>query len=201
MSADHNHEHHHDHHDHGHEHGSQCGHNHDVVYNKVVKAQHKVASVLLRNAKMLPLTFDQRQQMPHDVQASDGSTVICHIHDAVEVGDKLVSNTNQWAIVEAAPEELFEVARGQKGFEEFLHVAGLSFWPVQLNDAGARVVASHECMHMLEHFGLTFGTVTAPMHEIVAPDIKHHDCCGHDHSHDHHHDHGHHHGPDCGHDH
>ena len=54
MSADHS-------HDHDHEHGPDCGHNHDVVYNKVVKANHKVAAVLLRNAKTIELTFDERQ--------------------------------------------------------------------------------------------------------------------------------------------
>ncbi|HEX4844240.1 MAG TPA: hypothetical protein VFV57_11255 [Limnobacter sp.] len=198
MSNTHNHDHHHAH-EHDHAHGAHCDHNHEVVYNKVVKANHKVASVLLRNAKVLSLTFDQRQELPHDVQATDGSTLICHVHDAVEVGDKLVSNTNQWAIVEAATEELFEVARGQTGYEEFLHVAGLNFWPVQLTDTGARVVASHECMHMLEHYGLKFSTLSAPMHEIVAPEIKHQDCCDHDHGHNHGHDHVH--GPDCGHDH
>ena len=203
MSADHSHD--HDHHDRHHEHGPDCGHNHDVVYNKVVKANHKVASVLLRNAKTIELTFDERQEVPHDVKATDGSALICHLHDTVEVGDKLVSNTNEWAIVAAAREELFEVTRGQKGFEEFLHVAGLNFWPVQLNDTGAQVVASHECMHMLEHFELKFSTLTAPMLEIVVPELKHHDCCDHEHAHGHDHGHAHSHehkhGPDCGHEH
>lgn len=206
MSAEHSHNHDHDHdHDHPHEHGPDCGHNHAVVYNKVVKADHKVASVLLRNAKTIELTFDERQEVPHDVKATDGSALICHLHDTVEVGDKLVSNTNEWAIVAAAAEELFEVARGQKGFEEFLHVAGLEFWPVQLTENGLRVVASHECMHMLEHFELKFDTVTAAMREISVPEIKQHDCCDHDHGHDHSHAHDHSnehvHGPDCGHDH
>ncbi len=206
MSAEHSHNHDHDHdHDHPHEHGPDCGHNHAVVYNKVVKADHKVASVLLRKAKTIELTFDERQEVPHDVKATDGSTLICHLHDTVEVGDKLVSNTNEWAIVAAAAEELFEVARGQKGYEAFLHVAGLEFWPVQLTENGLRVVASHECMHMLEHFELKFDTVTAAMQEISVPEIKHHDCCDHDHGHDHGHAHDHPnehvHGPDCGHDH
>ena len=64
-------------------------------------------------------------------------------------------------------------------------------------------------MHMLEHFELKFSTLTAPMLEIVVPELKHHDCCDHDHGHGHGHDHGHSHahahehkhGPDCGHDH
>lgn len=203
MSTDHNHG--HDHHDHEHEHhhSIECGHHHDVVYNKVVKANHKVASVLLRHAKTLSLTFDQRQEVPHDAKAVDGSTLICHIHDALEVGDRLVSNTNEWAIVQAATEELFTVPRGQENFETFLHVAGLNFWPIQLTSEGAQVVASHECMHLLEHFKLEFGKTEAPMNEIVAPEIKHDECCDHDHGHghSHRHDHGHQHGPDCNHDH
>lgn len=185
----------HTHDSHDHEHDPDCGHNHDVVYNKVVKASHKVASVLLRNAKTIELTFDERQDVPHNAKAVDGSTLICHVHDTVEVGDKLVSNTNEWAIVAAAQEELFEIQRDQKGFETFLHVAGLSFWPLQLTDNGARVIASHECMHMLEHFELKFSTLTDVMNEITVPETHHHDGCGHDH------DHSHVHGPDCGHDH
>ncbi|HEX4856473.1 MAG TPA: hypothetical protein VFV28_06640 [Limnobacter sp.] len=204
-SHDHDHNHDHDHHEHDHaehQHGPDCGHNHAVVYNKVVKAAQKVASVLLRNAKTIELTFDQRQEVPHDVKATDGSTIICHLHDTVEVGDKLVSNTNEWVIVAAATEELFKVPRGQARFEEFLHVAGLAFWPVQLTDQNAHVVASHECMHMLEHFGLKFTTLIGPMHEITVPELKHHDCCDHDHhGHGHSHSHEHQHGPDCGHDH
>lgn len=185
-----------------HTHGPDCGHHHDVVYNKVVKANHTVATVLLRNAKTIELTFDQRQEVPHNTQATDGTHIVCHLDDTLEVGDKLVSNTNEWAIVAAAQEELFEIARGQQGFEEFLHVAGLNFWPVQLTEIGARIVASHECMHMLEHFELTFNLQTGPMHEIVVPEIKHHDCCDHDdHTpHAHTHSHAHQHGPDCHHD-
>jgi urease accessory protein len=204
MSADHSHDHDHEHnhsHDHEHEHGPGCGHHHDVVYDKVVKASQKVASVLLRNAKTIELTFDQRQEVPHDVTANDGSRIVCHLHDTVEVGDKLVSNTNEWAIVAASEEELFEIHRGQDKFEEFLHVAGLAFWPVQLTAQGAQVVASHECMHMLEHFGLKFTSMTAAMKEISVPELKQLDCCDHDHGHSHSHDHGHKHGPDCGHDH
>lgn len=204
MSADHshNHDHSHDHdHDHDHQHGPDCGHNHAVVFNKVVKASQKVAAVLLRNAKTIELTFDQRQEVPHDVKATDGSALICHLHDTVEAGDKLVSNTNEWAVVAAASEELFEIQRGQPGFEAFLHVAGLAFWPVQMSENGAQVVASHECMHMLEHFGLKFSTLTGPMKEITVPELKNHDCCDHDHGHGHSHGHDHTHGPDCGHDH
>lgn len=205
MSANHTHDHDHEHgHDHDHQHGHHCGHSHDVVYNKVVKANHKVASVLLRNAKTVALTFDQRQEVPHDCPTADGGQIICHVEEPVEVGDKLVSNTNEWAVISAAHETLFEVARGQQGYEAFLHVAGLEMWPVELTDTGLKVVASHECMHMLENFALEFTQVEGPMHEITVPEIKHHEGCGHDHSHDHHghaHGEGHVHGPDCGHDH
>lgn len=194
MSNDHDH-----HHEHHHTHGPNCGHSHDVVYSKVVKASHKVASVLLRNAKTIELTFDQRQEVPHDCTATDSSHLICHIEESVEIGDKLVSNTNEWAIVAAATEDLFEIPREQTGYEAFLHIAGINFWPVELTDNGARVVASHECLHMLEHYALQYSTLSAPMHELTVPEIKHHECCDHDHDHGHHH--GHQHGPDCGHDH
>jgi urease accessory protein len=187
--------HHHDHDDHQH-----CDHHHhDVVYNKVVKANHKVASVLLRNAKTIELTFDQRQEIPHNVPTTDGAEIICHIEEPVEVGDKLVSNTNEWALVAAAPETLFHIARGQAGYEAFLHVAGLEMWPVELTDTGLHVVASHECMHMLEHFELQFTQLEAPMHELVPPELAH-NCCDHDHDHEHNHS-DHEHGPDCGHHH
>lgn len=203
--SDHDHSHDHDHHGHGDHDHSACGHHHEVVYNKVVKAKNKVASVLLRNAKTLALTFDERQELPHDCVATDGTALVCHVHEPVEAGDRLVSNTNLWAVVEAAPEALFKVRRGQTGYEAFIHVAGLEMWPVELTEEGAHVVASHECMHMLEHFGLQFEQIEAPMHELSVPEIKHDDCCGHDHGHDHghehSHDHGHVHGPDCSHDH
>jgi urease accessory protein UreE len=168
-------------------------HNHPVVYNKIVKANHKVSSVLLRTAKIIELTFDERQEVPHNVKTTEGDTLICHLLDPVENGDKLVSNTNEWAIVAAAPEDLFEINREQKHFEEFLHVAGLNFWPIQLTNTGARVIASHECMHMLEHFKLKFCPLTGPLIEIVVPEIKDHDCQDHGHHHEH--------GPDCNHNH
>ncbi|MCQ8894842.1 hypothetical protein NQT62_00115 [Limnobacter humi] len=189
-------------HDHDHDH-SHCNHDHSVVYNKVVKASHKVAAVLLRNAKTLALTFDQRQELPHDCPTTDGGSIVCHIDEPVEPGDRLVSNTNEWAVVQAAPEALFEVARGQNGYEAFIHIAGLEMWPLQLTELGARVVASHECMHMLEHFGLQFQQIEAPMLELSVPEIKHHDCCDHDHGHEHGHEHAHdgHDHSHCGHDH
>lgn len=181
-----------------------CNHHHDQpVYNKVVPAEQKVAQVLLKTAKHLELTFDQRQEIPHEVTCTDGSVIICHIEDPVEVGDRLISSSNEWAIVGAAAEELFEVSRSQAGFEQFLHIAGLKMWPLQLTDSGAQVVASHECMHLLEHLGLQFTNLTAPMVEIGIPEVKTHDCCDHDHDHGHSHghDHSHSHGHDHSHDH
>lgn len=185
---------------------SDCHHSHDgeAIFNKIVPASQKVANALLKNAKTLRLTFDQRQELPHDCKAEDGSLLICHIDEPVEPGDKLISTDNQWAIIEAAPEALFKVSREHKAFETFIHVAGLNMWPVELLDDGALVVASHECQHVIEHYGLAFTEVNAPITEINVPEIKHHDCCGHDHhehGHTHHnHDHDHKHG-DCGHDH
>ena len=167
-----------------HHHGS-------AVFNKVVKAKQKVASVLMKNAKTIELTFDQRQELPHECVASDGTVVFCHIHDPVEVGDRLISENNEWALISAATEELFEISRRQAGFEQFLHVAGLSMWPLQLTEQGARVVASHDCIHMLEHFGLTAEVIQAPIEEIVVPELEHHAGCGHDHDHDHDHGHSH----------
>lgn len=189
------HDHHHDHHEHHH-------HDHDgPVFNKVIKASQKVASVLLKNAKTIQLTFDQRQEVPHDCTATDGTTVVCHVEDPVEVGDRLISSSNDWLIVAAAPEELFRVPRQQANIEEFLHVAGLSMWPVQLLDDAVLLVASHDCMHMLEHFGLEYTETNGPIVEISVPEVKHHDGCGHDHHHDHNHGHGHDHGHDHNHDH
>lgn len=181
---------------------SHCHHDHGdaIVFSKIVPVTQKVANVLLKNAKVLKLTFDQRQELPHELVAADGTKVVCHIEDPVEQGDKLISSNNDWAIIESAPEELFDIARTQPQFESFLHIAGLNMWPLQITEAGARVQASHECMHMLEHLDLSFEKLTAPLVELNVPEIKHHDCCDHDHGHEHHH-HEHQHGPDCGHDH
>ena len=90
---------------------SHCHHNHEdaIVFSKIVPVTQKVANVLLKNAKILQLTFDQRQELPHEVTATDGSKVICHIEDPVEQGDKLISADNHWALIESAPEELFEI--------------------------------------------------------------------------------------------
>lgn len=179
------HDHHHEHHDHSH-------HTHEgPVFNKVIKSSQKVASVLLKNAKTVELTFDERQEVPHDCVAVDGTQLVCRIEDPVEVGDRLISSANDWLIVAAASEDLFQVPRQQANVEEFLHVAGLSMWPVQLLDDSILLVASHDCMHMLEHFGLSFTQTQGPIVEISVPEIKHDDCCGHDHGHDH--DHAHHH--------
>ncbi|MDX1668581.1 MAG: hypothetical protein R3194_04130 [Limnobacter sp.] len=182
---------------------SHCDHDHGdaLVFTKIVPASQKVANVLLKHAKVLQLTFDQRQELPHEVKASDGTLVICHVDDPVEQGDKLISQANQWAIIESAPEELFQIDRKQTQFEAFLHIAGLNMWPVQLTEQGARVQASHECMHMLEHLELKFDTLTAPLVELNVPEVKHHDCCDHDHAHGHAHDHSHAHHHDCGHNH
>lgn len=186
---------------------SHCHHDHGdaIVFNKIVPANQKVANVLLKNAKVLTLTFDQRQELPHELKADDGSTVICHIEDPVEAGDRLISQNNEWAIVASAAEDLFEIKREQQNFEPFLHIAGLNMWPVELTETGVRVLASHECMHMLEHYELAFEQVKLPLAELNVPEIKHHDCCGHDHDHDHghahKHDHSHEHGHDCSHDH
>jgi urease accessory protein len=202
------HEHDHDHnHNHGHVHDHNCGHDHSQpVFNKVIPASQKVAKVLLASAKTVQLTFDQRQEIPHDVVATDGSKLICHVPDPVEVGDRLISSTNEWIIIAAAAEELFEVPRGQDAFEEFLHIAGLKMWPLELNPDGAAVVASHECMHLLEHLNLSYTQVNAPIVEIGIPEVKTHECCDHDHGHDHGHSHSHDHShdhdhTDCGHDH
>jgi urease accessory protein len=186
MSADHTHEHHH--------HDDHCDHTHDVMYNKVVKAHQKVASALLRNAKTIALTFDQRQEVPHTPHTTDGQHIACRIEDPIEVGDKLVSNTNEWVIVQAASEPLFHIAKGQPHYDTFLHIAGLAMWPVELTDSGLHVLASQECMHMVEHFGLEFSQLEGPMHEIVPPELEEHAHCGHDHEH-------HEHGPDCNHSH
>ncbi len=186
MKANHSH---HPEHDHDEAHNAEKGHHHEVVYSKVVKSKHKVAAVLLNNAKTVELSFDERQEVPHEIKTTDGQTLVCHVDDVVEVGDRLVSNTNEWAIVAAAAEALFEVPRGQTHFEEFLYVTGLNFWPMQLTDTGARVVASHECLDMLEHFKLKFNDLTASIHEIGAPEVKHPDHGDHEH------------GPECNHSH
>lgn len=172
-------------------------HNHPAhegpVFVKVVKAKKKVASALLKTSRTLELTFDQRQEVPHDCLATDGSPVVCHVHDPVEVGDRLISEDNQWVLIAAAPEELFEIARNQANFDEFLHVAGLCMWPVQLTAQAARVVASQDCLHMLAHFKLDHAALTAPMQEISVPELPQNACCDHpDHDHGHGHDHSHH---------
>ncbi|NJM32674.1 MAG: hypothetical protein HC848_07250 [Limnobacter sp.] len=170
------------------------------VFNKAIPASKRVAQALLSHAKTVALTFDERQALPHSLTATDGSTLACHVHDAVEVGDKLLSPNNDWAIVQAKPEELLCVQRGQVRFEEMVHVAGLQSWPVQLTSQAALLIASHECQHFLEHYGLSFTTTTAPFVEISVPELAHHECCDHDHTHAQH-PAGHTHGPDCTHNH
>lgn len=184
---------------------SHCHHDHanQPVFNKIVPSVQKIANALLKDAKVLELTFDQRQEIPHDCVAQDGTKLICHVDEPVEAGDRLISTENQWVIIAAATEELFEVARNHSAFETFIHIAGLNMWPVELTNEGAKVIASHECQHMLEHYELSFKKINAPIFEINVPEVKQHDCCGHDHDHHEHHDHKHdnHDHGNCGHDH
>ncbi len=168
------------------------------VFNQCIKAQHKVAKVLLENADRIALTFDERQTPPAQITTSKGQTVYLDFEDALEVGDRLVSTNNQWLIVEAAPEELFFITKGQAHLDEFLHVAGIELWPVQFLETEVATPASHECLHMLEHFGLQHRTAHAPFSEFLVPDVEVHACNNPEHQHHHHHDDGHH---DCGHDH
>jgi urease accessory protein len=170
-----------------------------IVFNRVVKAEHTVANTLLRHALELPLSFDERQAVPTQCTASNGSTVHCAIEDPIEIGDRLVSNTNTWAVVCAAPEELLRVPLGQPRLPELMYLAGHHCWPVQLMADAVHLIASLECQEQLKALGLHFDTLNAPLHELALPTHAHehehddhdHSQCGHHHGHDQHdHSHG-----------
>lgn len=180
------------HHDH-HHHEEHHHHDSDWVFSKVVKAHNKVAQVLLKNAPNVVLSYEQRQNPPHEVALSNGEKGYLHIHDLLNVGDRLVAPVNQWAIVQAAVEPVLELSGPIEGLIAAALTLGEHHEPVMQLDGKLMVLPNDTSKEIAEALHLTVSATEAAFSPIVVYLHDHHHCDNPDHNHAH--------GDACGHDH
>jgi urease accessory protein len=195
------HDHHHHDHDHNHAHGD-CGHDHahgesDIVYTRIVANHIKIASVLLKDAPTLELTYAQRQAPPHEVKLSNGTQAFLHLDESLQAGDRLVAEVNRWATVTPAVEELLKLS----GSTDMQMKAC-----IRLGQLGQPMMVAHEHLYVLDCDATRRVAAQVELridvvHEAFTPveadrrrvhtcnDPSHNHGHAHDHTHDHDHDH------------
>lgn len=165
---------------------------HELVFKRVIPKHNQIAAVLLKNALHIPLTYAQRQTPPHHVSLPEGSSAHLHIHEAVHVGDRLLAEVNQWAIVQAAVEPVLEVSGDTAKRLALCFEFGVKNWPIMLDNETIYVLNQTETQQYVQSQGLNTQACELAFTPIEPPRNTGHRCNHPEHQHDHNCDHHHH---------
>jgi urease accessory protein len=170
----------------------------DLVFTKVVAVHAQLAATLLKNALILPLTWEERQAPPYSVRLPDGQTAFLPIDAVLNVGDRLLATNNRWAIVTAAEEALLQLSGPVEALIAAAHTLGEHHEPAMFHEGVLFALPNTTARELATALHLEATGQKAALIPILVhlPDEHYvdHDDTHHDHA-------GHVHGPGCGHQH